>query len=267
MNQFHSAIYGGRVIHQRKRPKAHRLAYSVFSLLLDLDELPRLDRTHRLFGYNRRAPLSFFDRDHGPAEDRNLRPWVENLMRQSGIQPDGGAIRLLCYPRIFGYVFNPLSVFFCYRLNGELAATIYEVHNTFGERHAYVIAVDSIRRPVVRQSCEKVFHVSPFMDMEATYHFRILPPEGTVSIVIRQEDEHGLLLAANFAGRRQSLSDTGLFTCLLRYPLMTLKVSAAIHWQAVRMWLKGFPVFSHQPAPATVQSSVGAPSPTGTENG
>jgi len=252
-----SAIYRGSVVHERLRPKRHSLRYSVFTLLLDLDELPELDRRFRLFAHNRFAPLSFYDRDHGPTTGAALRPWVEDRLREAGIEAKGGPIRLLCYPRIFGYVFNPLSVFFCYRPDGGLAAILYEVCNTYSERHTYVIPVAGSKRRVVRQTCRKLLYVSPFIDMVADYHFRVLPPDDEVSIVIRQEDSGGLLLAACFRGEREEIDERALARILLRFPLQTLKIITAIHWEALRMWLKGFRVFSHNPAATPVDSSVG----------
>ncbi|MCF3627702.1 DUF1365 domain-containing protein [Thalassospiraceae bacterium LMO-SO8] len=251
-----SAIYEGDVVHQRKRPKPHRLRYSVFSMLLDLDELSALSKVTRLFGHNRFAPLAFHDRDHGPADGSALRPWAERHLRQAGIDPDGGPIRLLCYPRIFGYAFNPLSVFFCYRRSGALTAILYEVCNTFKERHTYVIPVADQSRPVIKQSCAKALYVSPFIGMDASYQFRIVPPGETVRIVIRQEDSDGLLLAASFAGDRRPFSPRGLTRALIRFPLLTLKVMAGIHWEALKLWLKGLPVFKHSPAVRRVQFSI-----------
>jgi len=234
-----SAIYEGTVVHERVRPKRHRLRYSVFTLLLDLDELKDLDCRFTLFRYNRPAPLAFYDKDHGPTTGEPLRPWVERRLRDAGLEADGGPIRLLCYPRIFGYVFNPLSVYFCYRRDGELAAILYEVCNTFKERHTYVIPVDDPNRTVIRQNCAKELYVSPFIGMDADYHFRIVPPGDGVNVVIRQEDAEGLLLAASFQGRRIELGHWRLARTLLRFPLLTVKVMAGIHWEALKLWLKG----------------------------
>lgn len=265
---FASAIYYGNVVHERRRPRQHRLDYAAFSLLLDLDELPRLAKEFRLFGYNSRAPLSFHDADHGPADGSPLRPWAEARLREAGIEPDGGPIRLLCYPRILGYVFNPLSVYFCYRRDGTPAAILYEVCNTYRERHTYVIPVgpetatqDPSGPRLVRQQCEKRLYVSPFIGMQAQYHFRILPPEEDVSVVIRQEDTEGFLLAATFRGKRTPMTGRALAGLLASFPLFTLKVTAAIHWEALRMWLKGFPVFAHTPADRPVASSTALPHP------
>ena len=254
---LNSAIFRGPVIHERLRPKRHRLRYDVFTLLIDLDELPDLDRMAPLFGYNRRALLSFYDRDHGPATGAALRPWVEDRLREAGLEPDGGAIRLLCYPRILGYVFNPLSVYFCYTRDGALHAILYEVCNTYDERHVYVIRAASDGRAVIRQRCDKKLYVSPFMEMATTYHFRVVPPTDRLNIAIRQEDADGLLFAAAFRGSRTSLTHRALAGCLVTFPFLTMKVIGAIHWEALLLWAKGLRVFPHTPAARPVDSSVG----------
>ena len=258
---YRSAIYRGSVVHERFRPRKHRLRYTVFTLLLDLDELVDLDQEFRVFAYNRRSLVSFHDADHGPANGQPLRPWVEARLAEAGVEIEGGAIRLLCYPRVLGHVFNPLSVYFCHRPDDDLAAILYEVCNTFGERHTYVIPVTDDGRSVIRQSCDKAHYVSPFIDMDALYRFRILPPRDKVSVTIRQEDSEGLLLAAAFAGEREEFTQRSLLKHLLRLPLLSLKVVSAIHWEALKMWLKGFPVYRHRPAAAPVASSVGQPLP------
>lgn len=252
---FASAIYRGPVVHQRIKPKRHRLRYSVFSLLIDLDELPDLDRNIGLFGYNRFAPLSFHDRDHGPLDGSAIRPWVERRLSDAGLPVDSGPIRLLCYPRVFGYAFNPLSVFFCYGENETLRAILYEVSNTFHERHTYVIPVRS-ESQVIRQSCDKAMYVSPFIGMDCTYHFRIVAPAERVNIVIRQEDAEGLLLAASFAGKRETLDARSLSAVLLAFPLLTFKIITGIHWEALKLWLKGLKVYPHTPAETAAATSI-----------
>lgn len=243
---FHSAFYDGDVVHERVRPKAHKLRYRVFSALFDLDELQTLDRAFSLFGYNRRAPLSFYDRDHGARDGSALRPWAEAKMREAGVIPDGGRIALLCYPRIFGYVFNPLSVYFCHRADNALAAILYEVHNTHGEQHTYAIAVEN-QGDVIAQQAEKRFYVSPFIGPDAVYKFRIVPPADSVGIVIRQETDGALLMAASFHGKRHALTSAALAHHLWTFPFMTLKIITAIHWEAVKLWGKGFAIFRHTP--------------------
>ncbi len=245
-----SAIYRGVVAHARLRPKRHRLRYRVFSLLLDLDELPALSRDLRLFGHNRRALVSFHDSDHGDGRDGGLRRWVEQCLEEVGVALSGGPIRLLCYPRILGYVFNPLSVFFCYRATGDLAAILYEVSNTFGERHTYVIPVTDPDATLIGQTCEKAFYVSPFLPMDCLYRFEIAPPGDRLGVTIEQDDSQGHIFSAAFTGRHGRLDDRGLLAALAVHPLMTLKVMAGIHWEALQLWLKGVPALRHTPARA-----------------
>ena len=257
---FLSALYAGEVVHARSRPRVHRLRYKVFSLLIDLDELPKLDNRLRLFGHNRWALFSFHDRDHGNGETGGLRSWVEGRLATAGIETDDLQVRVLCYPRIFGYVFNPLTVYFCETRNGDLLAILYEVCNTYNERHTYIIPADGEQAGNdphgVRHSCAKELYVSPFMPMDCRYDFRIHPPRERVKIDINESDADGLLLFASFAGERRALSDGALFKALVSYPLMTLKVMGAIHWEALLLWLKGIPVHRHLPAKNSATSSV-----------
>lgn len=249
-----SAIYTGDVVHTRTRPRSHRLHYRVFALLLDLDELDALDRGLRLFGHNRWAPLGFRDRDHGDGVTP-LREWAGRLLAEAGAGYDGGRIELLCYPRVLGFVFNPLSVYFGYTRAGTLAAILYEVHNTHGERHTYVIPA-KVDGDVVRHGARKQFFVSPFMPMDCVYRFRIRPPGERVGILILEDDAEGLLLTASFTGRRQALSDRALWRLLFAYPLMTLKVMAGIHLEAARLLLKGMPFHHHRRAARPIDSVV-----------
>jgi len=239
-----SGIYTGHVVHARLRPKAHKLAYKVFCLLLDLDRLEALDRGLKLFAFNRWGVLSFREKDHG--DGGPLKDWVARKLGEAGIVADG-AIRVLCYPAMFGYVFNPLTVFFCHGRDGRLKAMIYEVHNTHQERHAYVLPAGESAEGRMQQAAEKAFFVSPFMPMECTYHFSILPPAEKVSIGIRETDEAGTLLTASFSGAFSPLTDRGLLRALLAHPLMTLKVSAGIYWEAIKLVAKGFRIFPHIP--------------------
>ncbi len=235
-----STIYEGWVMHRRLRPRHHRFKYSVFALLLDLDELPALDRNLRLFKFNRFGLFSFHDRDHGPAgaeEPRDLRCWLDSLLAEAGVVAKG-ARRVLCYPRIMGYVFNPLSVWFCHDEDARLKAIIYEVHNTYEERHAYVLPVGEETR-LVRHGCPKNFYVSPFLSRDCRYQFRVRPPGDDIAVSIHEEEAGHPILNASFAGERRPLNDGMLLKMLLAYPLMTLKVVIAIHFEAVRLMLKG----------------------------
>jgi DUF1365 family protein len=251
-----SAIYVGVVLHQRFRPRRHRLRYRVFSLLLDIDELPQLGSHLRLFGYNRWSLVSFLDRDHGDGSGGKLRPWVETQMVAAGLAPDGGRITILCYPRILGYVFNPLTVYFCHGRQGGLVAILYEVSNRHGERHTYVIPVTDPFAATVHQTCRKQFYVSPFIPMNCTYRFQVLPPRERASVGIEEFDEVGPLLTATFSGRRRPLGDGALLRALAAYPLLTLKVTAGIHWEALRLLLKGMPLFVHHRAEQRIGVSI-----------
>src|ERR1700761_1357371 len=235
-----SGIYEGWVMHRRLAPRHHRFKYSVFALLLDLDELPELDRTSRLFKYNRRGLFSFQDRDHGPVDAKaspDLKHWLDGLLSDAGIAARG-ARRVLCYPRILGFVFNPLSVWFCHDEQDVLKAIVYEVHNTYEERHAYVLPVDEDTK-MVRHGCPKNFYVSPFLSRDCRYQFRIRPPGDNVAVAILEEEAGQAILNASFAGERRPLNDGMLLKMLFGYPLMTLKVVLAIHYEAVRLMLKG----------------------------
>ncbi len=159
------------------------------------------------------------------------------MLAEAGLE-GGGARYVLCYPRILGYVFNPLSVWFCHDPADRLTAIVYEVHNTYDERHAYVLPVGEDMR-LVRHGCAKEFYVSPFLSRDCRYRFRISPPCEDVAIAINEEEAGRPILNASFAGTRGDLTDGTLLKLLLRYPLMTLKVVAAIHFEAVRLMLKG----------------------------
>ncbi len=236
-----SCLYFGEVMHKRLRPFSHRFRYRVFSLFLDLDELPELTRRLRLLSHNRFNIFSFDDRDHGARDGSPLRPWAEAQLLAAGIDLQGGALRLLCFPRILGYVFNPLSIWFCHHRDGSLRAIIYEVKNTFGEQHCYLIPVPAGNRdnqPIL-QSCDKGFYVSPFIEMASAYRFRLREPGQKLSILIRQAVAEGEILLATLTGRRVPIDRGGLWQALLRYPLMTAKVMAAIHWEALWLWRKG----------------------------
>lgn len=268
-----SCLYEGVVVHRRHvharhAKQGHLLRYKVFYLLLDLDELPALSRTSTLLGHNRRALFGVHDRDHGPGDGTPLRPWVDAQLAAAGIDLAGGTVRLMCFPRVLGYVFNPISVYFCYRADGDLVATLYEVGNTFGERHTYVIpanvtpaASGSGRAGPLDQGCEKKFYVSPFTPMESTYRFRVVPPADHVALSIRQSTPEGPLLDASFTGVRLPLSERALLRLALKFPLLTFKVIAGIHWEAFRLWRKGNPVFRHGAPPEAPVTIVGGSPP------
>lgn len=249
MSETASALYAGSVMHVRLKPRRHRLAYRIFSLLLDLDELDALDRRLRLFSRNRFNIFSFHDGDHGGYGAGSLKAQVEGLLVSAGLEPDGGPVRLLAMPRLLGYAFNPLSIYFCHRRDGALLALLYEVNNTFGQRHSYLIPVsDGGDEGIVRQHCDKRFYVSPFIAMGMGYRFRIGLPDEGVAIHITGSDADGPLIVASFSGKRRELTDGELTKAFFAYPLLTLKVIAGIHWEALLLWAKGMRLYE-RPAP------------------
>lgn len=255
-----SAIYAGKVFHRRFRPRAHVLRYSLFQMLFDLDEIDGVAKRFRLFSRNRFNLFSFHDRDYGDRSGAPLRPQIEALVRRTGQEPDGGAIRLLTMPRMLGHVFNPLSVWFCHRRDGSLATIIYEVTNTFKERHSYVIPVPAGQSEgeQIRQTCDKCFYVSPFMDLDMRYDFTVEPPQDKVKVVVAGGDGEGPLIVASFAGERRELSNGALLGAFLKHPLLTLKVVAGIHVEALWLFLKRIGVRRHIPAGGDGVSIVAA---------
>jgi DUF1365 family protein len=236
-----ATLYVGEVMHARLKPMGHRFSYRVMSLLIDLDRLADADRQSALFGVNRAALYSFHEADHGRRDGSSLRAWAQHRAAERGIDLSGGRVLLLCYPRLLGYTFNPLSVYFCYRADGGLALLIYEVRNTLGDIHPYVLPVLSgeISDAGVRQQQDKLFYVSPFIEMAMRYQFRVLPPGERVQLRILETDREGPVLAATFDGRYRMLNTKELLRAFFALPLVTMKITAAIHWEALRLWLKG----------------------------
>ena len=236
-----ASLYIGEVMHARLKPIGHRFSYRVMSLLIDLDRLDAADRQSALFGVNRTALYSFNEADHGARDGSALRLFAQRRAAEHGVDLTGGRVLLLCYPRLLGFTFNPLSVYFCHRAGGQLALVIYEVRNTFGDIHAYALPVQpgELSPAGLRQEQEKLFYVSPFIEMAMRYHFRVMPPAQRVKLRILQTDREGPLLAATFIGTRRGLTNAALLRAFFALPLVTFKIVAAIHWEALRLWLKG----------------------------
>jgi len=238
MNLFNSCIYTGFVTHRRFKPKRHFFTYKTFSLLINLNEIKNLDKKIKFFSYNKFNILSFYDVDHGPRDGSSLINWAKETLARAKISIGSGNIKLLCYPRFFGYVFNPLSIFYCYDDNLHLRAVLYEVKNTFNEQHTYVFAA-SPSKNLILHKCDKKFYVSPFMEMKTFYNFRLLNPGKILNVYIKQGDSEGTLFTACQVGKKIEMSGKNLLFQFLRHPLMSFKVILAIHFEALRLWAKG----------------------------
>jgi uncharacterized protein len=252
-----SSLYVGSVMHRRLQPRLHRFRYRAFWLLLDLDELDELSNGLRWFSHNRSNIFSFYDTDHGDGTETLLRVQVERRLRDAGVDLAGGRIRLLCMPRTLGYCFNPISIFFCYGANGALAALIYQVHNTFGERHSYVFRVEGLSA-ALHQRCQKLFYVSPFLDMDMRYDFRITGPDERIAVGISVNSPARPVMTAVMTGRRRELTELNLMFIFLKIPMITIKVIAAIHWEALRLWAKGIRLHRRPSPPAHAVTIVTA---------
>lgn len=242
MPPLRSCLYRGQVMHHRFRPTRHRFVYEVFSLYLDLDELDAVDRGLRLLSVERPNLLSFRAADHGRRDRSALRPWVEEQLARHGIVDAAARIALLCFPRLLGYVFNPLSIYFCHGAGGGLRAIVYEVKNTFGEQHCYVFAVtpDNGR---LAHACAKAMYVSPFIGMDAHYEFKLRVPDERLLITIFEREPAGPVLTATHTAERRPLTDRELLRALRQNLFMTWKVIGGIHLEALRLWWKGVPYF------------------------
>ena len=238
MKNFSSCIYSGLITHKRFKPKKHFFSYNTFSLLIDLREIEDLDKKINFFSYNKFNILSFYNVDHGPRDGSSLSKWVKKNLIKAKISIKKGSIKLLCFPRFFGYVFNPLSIFYCYDEKSNLKAVLYEVKNTFNEQHTYVFRSKS-KSNLILHKCSKKFYVSPFINMKTFYNFRLSKPNNRIDILIKQTDVAGPLLIARQMGKKLSFNSQNLFYQFLKHPLMSFKVIGAIHFEAFRLWLKG----------------------------
>mgnify|MGYP000372887807 CR=1 FL=1 len=257
------ALYIGEVMHQRLYPKAYRFRYNVFNLLVDLDDAEAGFPGQRFLSHNRFNLLSFYDRDHGMRTGDSLKLWINHVLHDAGITEHPGRIRVLVYPRILGYQFNPLTVWYCENSHGDMIAIIAEVSNTFGQFHHYLLHEHG--QPIefpFRASADKKFHVSPFIDMPMRYHFRFNVPDERISVHIREtevkESREDLMLVATSMLRQKAMSDIALIIQCLRIPFLTFKVIGLIHWQALKLWFRGARLFP-TPSPPEKEISVCPP--------
>lgn len=243
-------LYLTRVMHRRRFPVAYRFDYPVFSLLLDIDRLEQTARASRLLAVDRFGLLSFHRRDHGARDGSDLRSWAVSTLRTRGIEIGAGRIYLLCFPRLLGYGFDPLSLWYCLDEDDRLRAVIAEVRNTFGQHHAYLLHEQGRTMDwPARAHKDKVFHVSPLIDMDCAYRFRLARPAQRLSVVINQFQQGRHLLTATQTGVGLELNDRNLLRALLRTPLLGFKIMFSIHWQALKIWLRGARFHPKPPLP------------------
>ena len=249
MSELASCIYEGTVVHKRLHPRQHGFSYRVFALCLDVDEIDEAARKLRFFSRRQRNIVSFWDEDLGQNGVRPVGEKARSVLAASGLAEYGERIELVCYPRLWGYVFNPLSVYFCKDASGNVGAVIYEVTNTFAERKSYVIRTDGAHR-MISQQCAKELYVSPFTGRTGTYGFHCIAPSERVVLGVNFREDGQPVLKTHFRGERRPLTDAAIARLVMRYPLMTLKVISAIHLEAARLWAKGVPLADRFASPA-----------------
>ena len=236
---LNSRLCRGTVVHRRYRPQRHALSYRVFSLLLDLDELQLIDRRCKLLAVNRPGVISWWERDHGLGNPEGLYRDIQDIISQSGCGAEARHITMLCFPRVFGYVFNPITVYFCRNAAGILQTMVYEVNNTFGDRRFYVVRAGEPVAGIHYHTTEKTLYVSPFNNVEGDYAFRVAASTAHLAVGVSLKVTHKPVLNAYHAAKLEPLSDHTLAAALGTMPLMTFKVIAGIHFEAMRLWLKG----------------------------
>ncbi|GAA4648015.1 DUF1365 domain-containing protein [Kistimonas scapharcae] len=240
------SVFAGEVMHRRLFPVEYRFSYRVFSVAIDLMQLDHLGRQNPLLSLNRFNLLSFYTRDHGAGDSKGLIAWANETLRQAGLQEVPAKITLFCFPRVLGYTFNPMSHWYCENDDGQLIAIILEVRNTFGERHPYVVHDKGRPLPqAVRFQREKVFHVSPFIGMDACYHFTLRKAGTRQFTAINEYSDGKLMLVATQNTKAIPLTTGRLLKLMARMPFMTLKVMVMIHWHALKIWLRGATFYTH----------------------
>ncbi len=234
------ALYVGAVTHRRTVAPTYHFRYRYAAFLLDLDDLPALDRRSRLFAYNRRGLISLYDQDYGPQDGTPLRPWIDGVLRERGLDTADGRVLLLTVPRVLNHAFNPLSVWFCLDRDEQPRAVLCEVHNTFGETYGYLLHQDGAPMAFpIRSRATKVFHVSPFFPVDGEYRFLLSALTESLTVAIGYDGAEGQRLSAVQTGERRPLTDGQLWRILGRLPPPGIRALAGIHWEALKIYLRG----------------------------
>lgn len=247
-----SRLYTGWIAHERVRPARNAFRYPAYYLALDLEELAQLDATLSRFSHNRSGLVSFWDADHGPRDGSPLRPWIDALLVQAGVDLIGGHVTLLTFPRVLGARFYPVSFWYCFAADDTPMAVLAEVHNTFHDRHNYLLhnggkPFDWNSRPTMA----KAFYVSPFVQREdVTYEFAFSQPAEQLTVTLRDLVSGSLMLTASLSLTAHELTDAALMRTVLRHGPISVVALVRIHWQALKLALKRVPFFPHTPPPA-----------------
>lgn len=243
----------GHTVHQRSQPFTHRFKYGLSLIDLDIDRLDEAATQSKLFGINRGGLFSFESKDHGAKKDGALRPWAEAHFRKAGIELDGGAIRLVTFPRHAFYKFAPISLWLGHDLSGDLKGILYEVNNTFGETHVYVAATPE--GAIAKHTTDKVFHVSPFFDVSGTYQFSLKRTDKQLNLIVATLKDGAQSHVATIAAKATPATSSAWITLAITKPLSSLAVTTAIHWQALKLWLKGAKYHS-KPKQSSVRTTI-----------
>lgn len=242
-------LYISNVMHRRLTPVRYKFSYRVFGLLSNLDRLDKLNKLSKLVSYNSFNLFSFYDADHGPEDGSALKPWIARHLAEHNLASDDLTVYLHSMPRVLGYTFNPISYWFCYSKDQRPLAILVEVNSTFGDKHSYLLdAKNFAENTSVRANKKKKLHVSPLIDMDAEYDFKISQPGDTFTAAIKESKNRELFLVAAQHGSKKKITSATMLKVFIGLPLMTLKVIAMIHWQALKIYLQGGK-FYKRPAP------------------
>ena len=233
------SLYRSTVMHRRYFPQTYKFNYKVFSFLIDIDRVKEKNKPG-LISFNRFNLFSIHTKDHGARDGTSWRVWVDSLLDKENLSQAKASIKLLCFPHILGYAFNPISLWYCYGDDHKLYAIICEVSNTFGEHHHYLLHNNGqpYGEEILAQK-NKNFHVSPFINMHAEYRFKFDQPDDELKIIINEYQDQNLMLTATQIGKKIPLTNKNLLKQFFSLPLMTMKIMLMIHWQALKIWLRG----------------------------
>ena len=238
--KINSNLFYCHVVHKRFIPFQNNFKYSVLSLYLDYDELKLIDKKVSIFSYNKFNLFSFYDCDHGYRNAKSLKEYVVDILKENNIKFNELKIKILCFPRILGYVFNPLSIIFCFNKN-NLISILYEVKNTSNEQHTYCFGGnENFEKSFFKHKCCKLFYVSPFINMQCLYQFCTSIPSEKIKIIIEQfNTENKKILLASQIGKKICFTSKNLISYLFKNPLIPIKVIFTIHYQALKILFKG----------------------------